>query len=117
MNRFSLPFLQLILLFQIGNFYQAHAADSYQMNDGVTLEITEHATCRKITNNSGKSIFVPTKTIAEWLSFRTGSTPATVTRAACGVCGPANCTACVDVTTCTAQGCTWSAGSCGAEEI
>lgn len=47
----------------------AFAADSYQVNNGQTAVIDEHGICRVVTNNSGNSLFVPTRTSAEWTAF------------------------------------------------
>lgn len=62
----------------------SEAADSYTVNSGATSDITEHAVCKRVTNNhaSGLSIFVPTKTSPEWASFY-GSPPPGVTVVAC----------------------------------
>lgn len=62
----------------------AWAADSYQVNSGATVDITEHSTCRKVTNGhaSGSPLFVPTKTSTEWSSFY-GSTIPGITIATC----------------------------------
>jgi hypothetical protein len=45
------------------------AADYYNLPEGLSLEITEHSTCRLVDNYAGGYIFIPTKTSAEWYSF------------------------------------------------
>jgi hypothetical protein len=79
-------FLAALLVFALPTF--ALAADSYQINSGANVDITEHGQCRRVTNNhaSGLPIFVSTKTSTEWSSFY-GSTIPGVTVAAC----PASC--------------------------
>jgi len=47
------------------------AADYYKLFNGLVLEITEHVVCKKVANNCGVAIFIPTKTSAEWSAFRT----------------------------------------------
>lgn len=65
----------------------AGAADSYQVNYGATVAITEHSVTRCVSNNhaSGLAIFVPTKTSTEWASFY-NSPPAGVTAGTCTTC-------------------------------
>lgn len=62
----------------------ALAADSHTIATGATTDITEWSTCKRVTNGhaSSLSIFVPTKTSAEWTSFFTYP-PAGVTIATC----------------------------------
>lgn len=54
-------------------FVQPHlmAADSYEIDFDTTVEINEHAVCRKFYNNNptGSGVFVSTKTLAEYNSF------------------------------------------------
>jgi hypothetical protein len=40
--------------------HSLYAADSYQVNSGATADITEHGTCKRVTNAhaSGLAIFV-----------------------------------------------------------
>ena len=47
------------------------AADYYRLPNGLVLDITEHTVCKTVENNSGKDIFIPTKTSTEWSEFRT----------------------------------------------
>lgn len=74
-------------LFFIASAAPLHAADSYTVNNGSYSTITEHSTCKRVTNNhaSGQKIFVPTKTNAEWQSFYNNPPPG-VTAAACSAC-------------------------------
>lgn len=62
----------------------AYAVDFYQVNNGATVDITEHSVCKRMTNGypSGQAIFVPTKTATEWSAFY-GATIPGVTIAAC----------------------------------
>lgn len=59
-------------------------ATFYQVNNGASTDITEHATCKTVTNNhaSGKAVFVPTATSTEWTQFYTNP-PAGVTAVDC----------------------------------
>lgn len=63
--------------------FQAFAADSYSVAASATQMITEHSQCRQVTNGLSKSLFVPTKTAAEWTRFR-DNPPAGVTLSSCG---------------------------------
>ncbi|MCC7250453.1 hypothetical protein [Hyphomicrobium sp.] len=82
MRRYVLAALFLLLLPT-----PVFAADSYQVNHGATVDITEHGECRTVTNNhaSGAPLFIPTKTAPEWSSFY-GATIAGVTIEACSAC-------------------------------
>lgn len=62
--------------------WTAWTADSYRIDTGTTREVDEHGTCQRVTNNSGLSVFVPTKTTAEWSAFRS-NLPGSVTLSAC----------------------------------
>jgi hypothetical protein len=63
----------------------ALATDSYTVNAGATLDITEFSECKSVTNAhaSGLSIMVPTKTQAEWQSLY-NNLPVGVTAVGCG---------------------------------
>ena len=82
-------FVKKLVLFFIGLILTCFvfAADYYQMLTGEGALITEHGVCVGVTNNTGQTIFIPTKSDPEWTSFR--SNP------------PAN----VIVTTCCAKAC------------
>jgi hypothetical protein len=60
------------------------ASDNYTVNSGANQNITAHAECRKVTNNSATNatVYVPTQTAAEWQSFYTNP-PAGVTVGSC----------------------------------
>lgn len=60
----------------------AMAADGYLVSSGSTTMITEHSTCRSVTNAGPKTRFVPTKSSAEWNSF-ISNPPAAVSVGAC----------------------------------
>ncbi|WP_144083532.1 hypothetical protein [Hyphomicrobium nitrativorans] len=72
----------LALLCCLIGINKARAADSYNLNAGATLTITEHSVCAVVTNGLSSSIFIPTKSAGEWTSFRT-NTPPGVTSDAC----------------------------------
>lgn len=48
-----------------------NAAQYYRVNNGTTVTINEWSVCKKVTNSTGKDIFVPTNTSNEWNQFRT----------------------------------------------
>ncbi len=54
--------LAIVLLFP----FSAFAAGEYYVANGATATIDELGTCKKVTNNSGAEIFVPTATANEW---------------------------------------------------
>jgi hypothetical protein len=60
------------------------ASDNSTVNFGANSNITAHTVCKKVTNGSatGLSVYVPTQTSAEWLSFYTNP-PAGVTAGSC----------------------------------
>jgi len=49
-----------------------YAAESYRSNPSTTITVNEHTVCKNVINNGslGRSYFIPTKTSAEWSSFR-----------------------------------------------
>lgn len=57
--------LVIVLLPQMGL-----AADSHAINSGTQVIIDEHGACSHVTNNSGRRVFVPTRTANEWAAFR-----------------------------------------------
>lgn len=63
-NKFFLVHLIILPLVAFG-------ATSYRVNNGATVDITEHGQCRRVTNASGTDKFVPTNTLSEWVSFYT----------------------------------------------
>lgn len=51
-------------------FQTAQAAESYTVSSGSTITINEHGLCRRVNNpHPSQSIWVPTKSSAEWNSF------------------------------------------------
>lgn len=52
---------------------RAHAintvAEGFKVDNGATVEINAHGTCKTVTDSSGHDQFVATKTSAEWTSF------------------------------------------------
>jgi len=85
--------------------------DSYQVNNGASTTITEYTISKDVTNNhaSGKAIFIPTKTAAEWASFY-NNPPTGVTASDNG--GP-GCRTIPDEPTCNGNAsCYWDATNC-----
>lgn len=63
--------------------YALNTSDTgYKVNPGTTAQVTCAGVCHKVTNNSTKAIFVPTKTQNEWNQFA-AHLPSGVTVAAC----------------------------------
>lgn len=63
-----------------------NAAQYYRVNNGTTATINEWSVCKKVTNNTGKDIFVPTNTSNEWNQFRTYF-PSGISLGNCWACG------------------------------
>lgn len=64
----------MFLIFGIGI---VSSADSYRLNAGNTVIISEHYVAKKVTNNLASDIFIPTRSSTEWASFR-ANTPTSV---------------------------------------
>lgn len=64
------------------------AANTYTITHTNYVEIDEHSTCKEVTNNTGKSLMVPTSSSAEWSSFRT-NLPTNVSLSDCTTTCPA----------------------------
>jgi hypothetical protein len=75
----------LIIIVSLFISESSWAADSHRVNNGVSVEITEHGTCRSVNNTSGKDIFIPTKTSGEWSSFY-NNPPTGVAVSSCDLC-------------------------------
>lgn len=58
------------------------AATSYNAQSSILVMIEEFSTCRNVTNNNAKDMFVPTNSSAEWNSF-INNTPSNVTLSSC----------------------------------
>lgn len=67
----------------VGSALPAVAADFYQLNASSNLTITEHSACRKVTNASSNTYFVPTKSKAEWVAFRNNPPPGVTLESCC----------------------------------
>jgi len=84
----ALFIIPIVFLFAIaaGIIYARAEGSSdtgWRVNNGAVRDITIYdGTCKKITNNSGKDLFIPTKTSAEWNAFETNH-PAGITIAPC----------------------------------
>lgn len=93
-----------------------YAASSYQINNTISTTVNEWGTCGQITNNSGKGVFVPTNTSAEWSAFRS-NLPSGVTNGSC--CVPNTSTNCgtggnrYNFDSCGVQGSLVQSCSCG----
>ena len=72
--------LYFAVFFAISCFSQSQ--NYYQIGNGQTVIIDEWNECRSVVNSTGAAIFVPTKTSAEWTSFRNNS-PSGITLNAC----------------------------------
>jgi hypothetical protein len=59
------------------------AADSYAVGPGATVSINEQGACANVTNYNGSSIFVATRSAAEWSSFRSHLPPGVGAAACC----------------------------------
>ncbi|MFA6432460.1 MAG: hypothetical protein WCV82_01420 [Candidatus Paceibacterota bacterium] len=77
------------------------AANMYQVSNLATSQINEWGVCGNINNQTGKALFVPTGSSAEWLAFR-NHLPPNVTNTSCVVCDPG-----------TGNACNSSPNSCG----
>jgi len=64
----------------------ACTGDYYTIPNGTQQDIDECGTCRLVTNNSGKSVLVPTKTNGEWTAFYTNANAATGGGVTIGAC-------------------------------
>lgn len=62
--------------------FDVFSADNYQVNSGATVRINEQGTCADVGNGTGSAIMVPTRSAAEWTSFRNGK-PAGVSANIC----------------------------------
>lgn len=58
------------------------ASTYYQVNNTQNSTVNEWGTCKRVTNNTGKSLFIPTKTAAEWNAF-VSNKPSSVTLGTC----------------------------------
>jgi len=67
-----------------------NAAQYYRVNNGATVTINEWDVCKKVTNNTGKDIFVPTNSSNEWNQFRTYF-PSGISLGTCGGGGGCTC--------------------------
>ncbi|WP_173202613.1 Hint domain-containing protein [Sphingopyxis sp. BSNA05] len=63
----------------------AEAAEFYLLPSGQQAVIDEHGICRVVTNTTAKTIYIPTKSAAEWSSFYTTAS-GSVTAPACAGC-------------------------------
>jgi len=70
--------------------FVVNAAQYYRVNNGASIDINEWSVCKKVTNNTGKDIFVPTNTSNEWNQFRTYF-PSGISLGTCGGGGGCTC--------------------------
>lgn len=58
--------------------------NSYNLSNGASNQLViEHDVCRKLSNSSGKAIFVPTRSSGEWNSFTNNATITGLTKVVC----------------------------------
>ncbi len=71
-NKKSLRLLLVgaFLVVPVGAFAINAINDGYQVNSNGNQNINAHGTCQVVVNTSSKNYFIPTKTVAEWNSFR-----------------------------------------------
>ena len=67
----SKRFIRVIAIFAaiLLSFASVYAASNYNITTTKPSNINEWNICRRVLNNAGKDIFVPTKTLAEWQTF------------------------------------------------
>jgi len=84
--------LAVLLFFWAVGFVLAinSVEEGYQVNIGIAQEIDAHGVCKNVTNNTSSSVFIPTKTDAEWSAFR-DNIPSGISLADCAVAGPLGC--------------------------
>jgi hypothetical protein len=87
-------FLALLLTNSLG---WSCTGDYYTIPNATAQDIDECGQCRLVTNNSGKSILVPTKTAGEWTAFYTNAPTTTGGGVAIGTCAT-TCTYPLDTT-------------------
>ena len=75
--KINMKLLILVIFFIVG-IGVISAADSYRLNAGLSVVISEHGVTKKVTNNGANDMFIPTKSAAEWSNFR-ANTPASTT--------------------------------------
>lgn len=63
----------------------ANAAESHLLATGQQAVIDKYGQCRVVTNTTGKTIYIPTKTASEWVSFYSNPPP-NVSAPACVGC-------------------------------
>ncbi len=77
--------LPLVLWLTLSTAPTARSATSYRVNNGANQDIAEWSYCRNIANATGRDIFIPTNTSAEWSGFFNNS-PGGITVSNCGPC-------------------------------
>ena len=86
--------LSFFVFFNVNKALAINTCSSgWQISDGQTKQINCHGVCKKVTNNCGKSIFIPTKTSTEWSEFRTHN-PTCVSLSSCCTCTPGTTQSC-----------------------
>lgn len=81
--KFVLQIIGVVIFFPLAVSAINTTSSGFRVNNGDTnTTIDAWGTCQKVTNTSGKNYFVPTKTSAEWLAFRS-HLPSGVTLSSC----------------------------------
>lgn len=80
LNYLQIPVLAIAVIFFGAALLRA--ATTYRITAGSSPQVTEHSTCKKVTNSTGNDVFIPTRTVAEWNSF-INNPPSGVTVASC----------------------------------
>jgi hypothetical protein len=106
----TIKFFVFIAFLLVLNIYAVSAINTvesgFSMNGGQTRTIDAHGTCKIVENQVARKVFVPTKTLAEWESFRSNK-PYGIVLSSCPYCGDGTC----DTGECDSgcsQDCTWS---------
>lgn len=81
--RLSIAMLAVFLL----AIASAHALDNYTISQSQATNINEWNTCKRVINNAGKNLFIPTRTQAEWNTF-INNVPVGVTLTYCTTTAP-----------------------------
>jgi len=75
----------MIMVFLAGGIVAINSTyEGYRVNHATDMDIDEWGTCNNVLN-TGNDLFVPTKTSAEWSTFRT-HLPSGVSLGACAEC-------------------------------
>lgn len=99
---FAHALLLVLLALMMPSFAQAQTAACTNLVNGASQDITVGGACRKVTNNTGRTVCVPTGNATSWNSYITR----TISGMTIASCGP--------LPSCTTQAITWGGGNCTA---